>query len=390
MSPITQLIYLDNNATTPLHPKVLEAITECLKHHFGNPASSTHTMGWYSQELVTIARERVARAMAATPQEIYFTSGATESNNLALKGVVAHRVRKRGVAHVISAATEHPAVLEPLNYLAGSGTQVTILPVGVDGSIDFEQLANSITAETVMISLMAANNEVGTLHELKRIGELARSRGVLFHCDGTQALGKLPLNVSECKIDLLSISAHKLYGPKGVGALFVRKEVRSEIDPLFHGGGHERGMRAGTVNVAGIVGFGVAAEEVVNKQATDDDSISRHAERLYLGLRNELGDLPVNGRPIGSVGRLPGNLNFQIPGIESAALVGILATKLAFSTSSACSSAEADGSHVLRSLGLSHQEVMSSIRLGVGRFNTADEIEQAIDLLAAAVKKLRG
>ena len=378
-------VYLDNHATTPLDPRVLEAMLPYLTDKFGNAASRNHCFGWEAEAAVDEAREQVARLIhAASPKEIVFTSGATESDNLAIKGVVASHKEKGN--HIVTCATEHRAVLDTCKALALSGCAVTYLPVNRYGSLDLNRLCQAITEKTILITLMAANNEIGTVHPLKEIGRAAKARGVLFHCDAAQAVGKIPIDVEEMGIDLLSISAHKMYGPKGVGALYVRaKSPKVRLSPMIDGGGHERGLRSGTLNVPGIVGFGKACELARQEMAGEARRMTELRERLKDGLLSGLDEVSVNGHP---TERLPGNLNMSFACVEGESLLMAL-TDIALSSGSACTSASLEPSHVLRALGMEENLVHSSIRFGLGRFNSAEEIDYVVDRLVQEVTRLR-
>ncbi|MBM3279476.1 MAG: aminotransferase class V-fold PLP-dependent enzyme [Candidatus Handelsmanbacteria bacterium] len=373
-------IYLDYLATTPVDPRVLEAMLPFFTRHFGNPSSATHAYGWAAKEAVEGARAQVAGLIGAVPHEIVFTSGATEANNLALKGAAEfHRSR---ASHLLTCVTEHKAVLDACRRLEGQGFRVVYLPVDRRGQVDLGQLEAAITGETILLSLMAANNEIGTLHPLERIGALARGRGVLWHCDAAQAAGKVPLDVEKLGVDLLAISGHKLYGPKGVGALYVRRRPRARLLPLLDGGGQERGLRAGTLNVPGIVGLGMACELARRELEEEARRLKHLRQHLWQRLSVRLEGVEVNGHP---EERLPGNLHLSFAGVDGAELLLAL-PELALSSSSACTSGSAEPSHVLKAIG---QSLPASLRFGLGRFNTEIEIDTAADLVAAAVGRLR-
>ncbi len=370
-------VYLDNNATTPLDPLVLEEMLPALREHFGNPASSTYRQGWFAEELVNIAREKVASVINATPEEIIFTSGATESNNLVIKGANAK--------HIVSVVTEHKAILDPLATLL---VPTTLLKVNSDGLITPEQLQDALTPETTLVSIMLANNEIGVIHPIKELTKIVKSYNseILIHTDATQALGKIPLDVNELGIDLLSLSSHKAYGPKGIGALYIKKKPsRIKLTPLLHGGGHEEGYRSGTLNVPAIIGFGKACEIITNNLASDVERITKLTEQILTQLEHEIEGISLNGS---KVHRIPGNINLLIPGVSNAELVGAVNSKVAFSISSACTSRSKKPSHVLESLDLSDEEQYQSIRLGIGRFTTEEEIEFATNSLVSAIRKL--
>ena len=377
-------IYLDNHATTRTDPRVVEAMLPFVTETYGNPASKNHRFGWEADEAVKAARAQVAELIGASPREIVFTSGATESNNLALKGA-AHAYRADG-DHLITTAAEHKAVLDPCKRLEHEGFQVTVLPVDRYGLVDPEQIAAAITDRTILVSVMAANNEIGTLQPIQEIGRLCKKRGVLFHTDAAQAVGKIPLDVEEMGIDLLSISAHKLYGPKGIGALYVRRgSPRVRLEPQIDGGGHEHGLRSGTLPTPLIVGFGRACDIARHEMADEAARLLRLRERLYQGLTRALSDLGLNGHP---TQRLPGNLNLSFAGVKGEALLVEL-KDVAVSTGSACTTANLAPSHVLKAIGLPDDLADASLRFGLGRFTTAEEIDWVIDRVAAAVTRLR-
>ncbi|MBI2504943.1 MAG: aminotransferase class V-fold PLP-dependent enzyme [Candidatus Latescibacteria bacterium] len=374
-------IYLDNLATTQVDPRVLEAMLPYFTRHFGNSASATHAFGWTAKEAVEQARAQVAALIGAVPQEILFTSGATEADNLALKGVAEFH-RDRGT-HLITCAVEHKAVLDCCRRLESRGFQVTLLPVDRWGQIDLEQLGAAITGKTTLISLMAANNEIGTIQPLREIGALARERGVLWHCDAAQAVGKIPLEVGALGVDLLSISGHKLYGPKGVGALYVRRRPRVRLLAQLDGGGQERGLRAGTLNVPGIVGLGMACELARQELEVEALRLGALRQQLWEGIAGSLSGVELNGHP---TARLPGNLHLSFAGVDGAQLLLAL-PDLAVSSGSACTSGSAEPSHVLKAIG---QQAPASLRFGLGRFNTEAEIETAAVRVVAEVSRLRG
>ena len=373
-------IYLDNHATTRVDPRVIEAMLPFFGEDYGNPASRHHAFGWRAEAAVEIAREELSAAIGARdPREIVFTSGATESDNLAIKGATPEG------GHVVTAATEHPAVLETCAELARRGVAIRVLPVDSQGIVDPGEVARAITGRTALVSIMAANSEIGVLQPLAEIGRICRERGVLFHSDAAQALGKIPLDVEAMGIDLLSISAHKLYGPKGIGALFARRRRsdgrRLQLLPQLHGGGQERGLRSGTLPVPLIVGLGRAVALCRAEMAGEAGRLLRLRGRIWERLSGSLAGVLLNGHP---ERRLPGNLNLSFAGIEADALISEL-RELAVSTGSACSSETAETSHVLRALGCDEARARSSIRIGLGRFTTAEEIEVATDALIAAV-----
>jgi len=376
-------IYLDHQATTPVDPRVLDAMLPYFTERFGNAASKSHAFGWEAEAAVDTAREQIAGLIGAAAKDIVITSGATESDNLALKGIAA-AYRDKG-NHIVTCVTEHKAVLDSCKVLQKDGFEVTYLPVRADGTIDLARLRDSLTDKTILISLMAVNNEIGTVHPLQAIGRLARESNVLFHTDATQAVGKLPINVDAMGIDLLSLTAHKMYGPKGVGALYVRSKPRVKVTPLIDGGGHERGMRSGTLNVAGIVGLGKACELARKEMSAEGERLIALRERLKTGVLAELGEVYVNGH---ETERLPGNLNLSFAYIEGESLLMGL-KEIAVSTGSACTSASLEPSYVLKALGLSDELAYSAIRFGLGRFTTEEEIDFTIGRVVEEVKRLR-
>jgi cysteine desulfurase len=374
-------IYLDNHATPPLDPRVLNAMLPFLSGKFGNAASHSHSFCWEANAAVAAASQQIAALIHASPNEIVFTSGATESDNLALKGV-AEVLRDRG-NHIITAVTEHKAILDSCKHLEKLGYRITRLPVSAEGLIDLAQLADAFTKQTILVSIMAANNETGVVQPLEEIGRLCRARGVLFHSDAVQALGRMPLDVERLNLDLASLTAHKGYGPKGGGALYVRKGVK--ITPLIDGGGHEQGMRSGTLNVPGIVGFGKACEIAMKDMPEESCRIAGLRNRLRDRLNAELTDVSVNGS---LEHRLPGNLNICFHNVDAEILMAAI-RDVAVSSGSACNSEKIDPSHVLTALGLKDEDAGSSIRFGIGRFNSQAEIDYVAALVVEAVKKLR-
>jgi cysteine desulfurase len=377
---MTRPVYLDHHATTPLDPRVLEAMLPFLRERFGNPSSRTHTYGWEARRAVGSARAAVASLVGAEPDEIVFTSGATESVNLALKGALAVR---RG--RLVVGATEHRAVLDASAALAAGGAPVTRLAVDSRGRLDPEDLQRALGPETRLVSLMAANNEVGTLHPLDRLIPFAASCGALFHSDASQAVGKVPLDVRALRVDLMSFTAHKLYGPKGAGALFVRRGVARSLTPQIHGGGQEGGLRSGTLNVPAVVGFGAAAEIASREMETESERLRALRDRFLAALQGALTGVVENGDPDA---RLPGNLSVSIAGIDGEALLAAL-PGIAASTGSACESESRAPSHVLTALGLSPERIRGSLRFGLGRFNTEEEIDRAALRIADEVRRLR-
>lgn len=379
-------IYMDNSATTPVDPRVLEAMLPYFGEKFGNASSRNHSFGWEAEAAVGEARERIAALIhAPSPKDIIFTSGATESDNLALKGV-AEFYKDRGT-HIVTCPTEHRAVLDSCKALERQGYKVTYLTVNRYGLVDPEELRRSITEKTILISIMAANNEIGTIHPVKEIGRVAKDKGIIFHCDATQAVGKIPMDVEEMGIDLLSFSAHKIYGPKGIGALYVRsKKPRVHISPIIDGGGHERGMRSGTLNVPGIVGFGKACEICAQEMPAEGARLSQLRERLKQGMFSRLDEVYLNGH---STQRLPGNVNISFACVEGESLLMGL-KDIALSSGSACTSAKVEPSHVLRAIGVKDELAHASIRFGLGRFNTEEEVDYTIHRVVQEVSRLRG
>jgi cysteine desulfurase len=381
-APLTLPVYLDNNATTRTDPRVVEAMLPYFTTHYGNAASRNHLFGWRAQEAVDQARDQVAALIGASAREIIFTSGATESDNLALKGVAA---RHRG-GHLITAATEHHAVLDPAGRLECEGLRVTVLPVDSYGRVTPEQVEAAITPETFLVSIMAANNEVGTLQPIADIGRLCKRRGVLFHTDAAQAAGKIPLDVEEMGIDLMSLSAHKMYGPKGIGALYVRRrEPRVAVEPMLDGGGHERGLRSGTLPVPLIAGFGLACELCREEMTAEAGRLTQLRETLRESIQGQLEGVSLNGHP---TERLPGNLNLSFAWVDGEALLTSM-RKVALSSGSACTSASLEPSYVLRAMGVGDDLARGSLRFGLGRFTTADEIQWVIEEVVRGVHRLR-
>jgi cysteine desulfurase len=377
-------IYMDNHATSQLDPRVLEAMLPFFTSKFGNAASRNHSFGWDAEQGVETAREQIARLIGATAKEIIFTSGATESNNLAIKGI-AEMYRERG-NHIITQVTEHKAVLDTCKRLEKYGYRVTYLPVKADGLIDLDDLKRAMDDKTILVSIMFANNEIGVVQPVAEIGKLCHERNVIFHTDGVQAVGKIPIDVNAMNIDVLSLTAHKLYGPKGAGALYVRRRnPRVQISAQLDGGGHERGMRSGTLNVPGIVGLGAACEIAREEMATETERLIRLRERLKAKLEGALDYVQVNGS---MEHRLPGNLNMSFVYVEGESLLmGI--NEIAVSSGSACTSATLEPSYVLKALGLGDDVAHSSIRFGLGRFNTEAEVDYVADKLIDVVQKLR-
>ncbi len=378
-------IYMDNHATTPVDPRVVEAMLPYFTEKFGNAASRSHVFGWTAEEAVNYAREQIARLIGAeSEKEIVFTSGATESDNLALKGI-ADFLKDKG-DHIITSVIEHKAVLDSCKRLEKQGYRVTYLKVGTDGRVDPDDVARAITDRTILVSIMFANNEVGTVNPIEEIGRITRERGVLFHTDAVQGIGKIPFDVQKMNVDLASITAHKMYGPKGVGALYIRRSrPRVRLVAQMDGGGHERGVRSGTLNVPSIVGFGKAADIMRKEGAVENARILRQREDLRRRLMSSLDEVDLNGS---LEHRLPGNLNVSFAFVEGEAMM--MAIKdVAVSSGSACTSASLEPSYVLRAMGVGEELAHSSIRFGIGRFNTDEEIEYVADLVIQSVRKLR-
>ena len=381
MSPI----YLDNNATTKPDPRVVEAMLPFLTEVYGNAASRSHAFGWAAEEAVAKARGQVAALLNADPREVVWTSGATESNNLALKGVL-EKLAPNGDGHLITAVTEHKAVLDTAKHLEYAGHRVTYLPVDGFGQISLEALAGVLTPDTTLVSIMMGSNEIGTLQPVTEIGAMCRERGVLFHTDGTQCIGKMPVDLQTLPIDLLSLTAHKMHGPKGVGALYVRRRApRVRLTSQMDGGGHEMGMRSGTLNVPGIVGFGAACEASRNGLAGEQSRLTTLRDRLIHGILDTVPGTRLNGHP---TERLPHNINIAFEGVEGDALMASL-PEVALSTGSACSSESLSPSYVLSALGLPDSQAYGSLRFGVSRFTTDAEIDYVLSKLPGIVAKLR-
>ena len=377
-------IYLDNHATTPMDPRVLEAMLPYFTEHFGNAASRNHSFGWEAEQAVEKARKQIAELIGANPKEIIFTSGATESNNLAIKGVAEMYAEKGN--HIITAATEHKAVLDTCKKLEKQGFQITYLALREDGLIDLDKLRAAITDKTILVSIMYANNEIGVIQPVAEIGKICKEKGVLYHSDGVQAVGKIPVDVIKDNIDLLSITAHKMYGPKGVGALYVRrKNPRVQITSQMDGGGHERGMRSGTMNVPAIAGFGKAAELCRLEMAEEAKRLQFLRDKLRAKLELELDEVFINGD---MEHRLPHNLNMSFAYVEGESLLmGI--NDIAVSSGSACTSATLEPSYVLKALGVGDDLAHTSIRFGLGRFTTEEEVDYAAVRMIETVRKLR-
>ena len=379
-----QQIYLDNQATTAIDPGVFQAMEPWFKDKFGNAASRNHAYGWEAEEAVEIAREAVAAIINALPKEIIFTSGATEANNLALQG--AARFYQEQGQHIITIKTEHKAVLDVCGYLEKEGFEITCLPVGKDGILDVNKLADAIRPDTILVSIMHANNEIGVIQPIKEIGALCKSKEIIFHVDAAQSVGKIPVDVIEMNIDLLSISAHKFYGPKGVGALFIRrKNPRIQLKPIMFGGGHERGIRSGTLPVPNIVGLGKACEIATEVMIDESRKIAALRDALLKGIRDENPNARINGS---MKQRLAGNLNMSFLGINNEAVIAAV-PEIAISSGAACTTSTMEPSHVLLALGLSKNEAYSSLRFGIGRFNTKEDIDIASESINRCMKKLK-
>jgi cysteine desulfurase len=376
-------IYLDNHATTPLDPRVLETMLPYLQGKFGNPASRSHSFGWEASKAVDVARQQVSSLIGATPDEIIFTSGATESDNLAIKGVAESRRDDGG--HIITVVTEHKAVLDSCKHLENCGFEVTYLPVQRDGLLDLDAFRRALRPDTILVTIMAANNETGVLQPIAEIGSICREREIAFHTDAAQAVGKVPLNVSEQHIDLLSLSGHKIYGPKGVGALYVRKNPALQVAPQIHGGGHENGFRSGTLNAPGIVGLGKACVLAQNELQEESCRIAGLRNRLRDRIMTELEGVSVNGS---TEHRVPGNLNISFAGIQGEDLLTAL-DDIAVSSGAACTSDHIEPSYVLKALGLSDDLAQASIRFGLGRFTTEPEVDYAAGRVIETVRQLR-
>jgi len=372
------MIYMDSHSTTPVDPRVLEAMLPFFSEHFGNASSRNHPFGWKAAKAVETAREQVAGLVGARFRDVVFTSGATESNNLAIKGAAAVAPPTR--RHLVTVATEHRAVLDPCRTLEREGFSVTYLPVQPDGLIDLDQLDSAVSDRTLLVSVMAANNEIGVLQPIADIGRIAKARGAMFHCDAVQAAGMVSIDVNAMGIDLASLSAHKIYGPKGVGALYVGKGIN--LEPGIDGGGHERGFRSGTLNVPGIAGFGKAAaicRETFPEEARRTGALR---DRLWEGLRGER--VHLNGS---MEHRLPQNLNVRIDGVHGDSLLKSLANDVAISSGAACATTSAEPSHVLKALGLSDDQARASLRFGLGRFNTEAEVDEVIATVKSKVRQ---
>ena len=383
-NPPAEPVYLDYQATTPTDPRVVDAMLPYFTERFGNPHSAQHRHGSVAEHAVETARGQVAGLIGAQPNEIIFTSGATEANNLALIGALRFR-RAQGRDHLVAAATEHKCVIESARALEGEGASITFLPVRPDGLIELDRLAGAVTERTALVSIMAVNNEIGVIQPLAEIAALAHARGAWFHSDAAQAAGKIPLDVEAMGIDLMSLSAHKLYGPKGIGALYVRRRPRVRLAPLFHGGGQERGLRSGTLPTPLCVGFGAAAVIAAAEMATESERLAGLSRRLLAGLRAALPETTLQGS---AERRIPGNLNIAFAGIDADKLLAAL-PELSLSTGSACSSAAVEPSYVMTALGLDAAAARGAVRIGLGRFTTEAEVDFAIERLVEGVRALR-
>ena len=377
-------VYLDNHSTTRVDPRVVQAMLPYFTEVYGNAASVSHRFGWDAGAAVDKARAQVAATLGCEAREVVFTSGATEANNLAIKGALPHLKRKGD--HLVTATIEHKAVLDPMNRLAREGWNVTLVDPDPTGMVSAEAIEAALTDKTVLVSVMAANNEVGTINPIREIGKLCHDRGILFHTDATQAVGKIPLDVLGDHVDLLSLSAHKMYGPKGVGALYVRRrDPQVRLSPLFDGGGHERGVRSGTLPVPMIVGLGEASVIAMAEMGEESPRILGLRERLHAAIASRVDQIRLNGHP---TDRLAGNLNLSFAYVEGEALMMAM-RDVAVSSGSACTAAEPEPSHVLRAIGLDEDMARASLRFGLGRFTTAEEVDFAADAVAAAVGRLR-
>jgi cysteine desulfurase len=380
----TKPIYLDYHATTPVDERVLAAMIPYFTELFGNAASKSHIYGWESEAAVKKAREILASAINANPEEIVFTSGATESNNLAIKGVAENYYQKG--KHIITVLTEHNAVLDPCHYLKNLGFDITFLPVQSDGLIDLDLLAKSIRPDTILVSIMTANNEIGVIQPLTEIGEICRTAGVFFHTDAAQAIGKVNIDVQTMKIDMMSLTAHKIYGPKGIGALYVRsRDPKVQLAAQMHGGGHERGMRSGTLYTPQIVGFGKSVEIALKEQETENERLLNYRQKLWNTL-SKIDGIHLNGHP---TKRLPGNLNVSVEGVDGAALLLALQSIMAVSSGSACTSTKNTPSHVLTALGRPEDLAYASLRFGLGRYTEPQEIDIAGEYVKSTILSLR-
>ncbi|MBC34345.1 MAG: IscS subfamily cysteine desulfurase [Rickettsiales bacterium] len=380
---MTKSIYFDYQATTPLDPRVLEKMLPYFGEVFGNPHSRNHSYGWEAEEAVEVARENVAKLIKANPKEIIFTSGATESNNLAIKGVADFYGDKK--KHIISCVTEHKCVLESCRHLSEKGFDVTYLKVGEDGLIDLNDLENSITENTLLVSIMGVHNEIGVIQPLEKIGQICRKNNVFFHTDCAQAIGKIDIDVNKMNIDLMSISGHKIYGPKGIGVLFVRRKPRVRIAAMMSGGGQERGMRSGTLSPALCVGLGEACRIYSDEMVEENNKLKKLSKMFLDGIRSECAEIFINGS---ESQRVPGNLNLSFAYVEGESLMmGI--KNLAVSSGSACTSASLEPSYVLKALGVEEELAHTSLRIGIGRFTSENDVKTAVSNIVSEVKRLR-
>jgi cysteine desulfurase len=378
-------IYLDSHATTPVDPRVLDAMLPFFTEHFGNASSKNHPFGWKANKAVEHAREQVASLIGARFRDVIFTSGATESNNLAIKGVAARAPLHR--RHIVTVATEHRAVLDPCRALERAGFRVTVLGVEPDGRLNLDHLRGAVADDTLLVSVMSANNEIGVINPVAEAARIAHERGAIFHCDAVQSAGLVPVNVRAMEIDLASLSAHKMYGPKGIGALYIAKtDPPIGLEALFDGGGHEHGYRSGTLNVPAIVGFGKAAQLCADTVAADAAHLRALRDRLWDGLSSKLDQIHLNGA---REPRLPNNLNVRVDAVHGETLLKAIASDIAVSSGAACATASAEPSHVLRAIGLNDDEARSSIRFGLSRFTTENEVDTAVAIVAGAVRHLR-
>jgi cysteine desulfurase len=376
-------IYMDYQSTTPIDPRVVDKMMPYFYEKFGNPHSRTHSYGWEAEDGVENARDQIAKLIGADSREIVLLSGATEANNLAIKGVASFYKEKKN--HIITLKTEHKCVLNAVRYLAGQNFEVTYLPVKQNGIVDLDLLKSSIKENTLLVSIMAVNNEIGVIQPLKEIGKICREKNIFFHSDIAQAFGKIPIDVNECNIDLASISAHKIYGPKGIGALYVRRKPRVKIHPLIDGGGQERGLRSGTLSPALVVGFGEAARIAVNEMDQDYKKAKKHFDKIFNNITSEIPEVYLNGDKIE---RYPGNINLSFAYVEGESI--IMAIKdIAVSSGSACTSSSLEPSYVLKALGVTEDLAHTSIRFGIGRFTTDEEVDYSIKLIISKIQNLR-